>query len=97
MSSEPRIRLTGHIDVPADRLTVVRAALPIHIALTRAEAGCVSFDVTEDTEVAGRFLVAELFMSQAAFNAHKTRTKASAWATISAGVPRSYEIQEVSE
>ncbi len=35
----PNILLTGHIDVPAGRLEAVRAALPRHIASTRAESG----------------------------------------------------------
>ncbi len=93
--TQPRIRLTGHIDVPSDRLKAVSAALPTHIALTRAETGCLSFDVTPDSEIAGRFNVAELFVDQAAFDAHQTRAKASDWATITAGIPRSYEIEEV--
>jgi len=41
-----KIRLTGHLDVPADRFAGIRAALPEHIRLTRAEPGCEVFEVT---------------------------------------------------
>ncbi|WP_269141824.1 hypothetical protein [Allorhizobium terrae] len=41
--SDAKVFLNGHIDVPADRLTDVTAALPQHIALTRAEAGVSSY------------------------------------------------------
>ena len=56
------ITLTGHIDVPADRLAAVTDALPTHIKLTLDEPGCLSFSVTPCPDVAGRFLVAERFV-----------------------------------
>lgn len=90
--SEARVFLKGHIAVPADRLAQVRAALPEHIALTRAEPGCLSFEVEEDADVPGRFKVSETFESQAAFDAHQARTKASAWFEVTKGIPRDYEI-----
>ncbi len=90
----PNIVLTGHIDVPAERLDAVRAALPRHIALTRAEPGCLAFDVTEDPRRAGRFEVRERFTDRAAFDAHQQRMRASDWARVTAGIPRHYSIAE---
>ena len=81
------------MDVPADRIAKVEAALPLHIELTRGEPGCVSFDVVPSTQIEGRFKVAELFVDQAAFDAHQKRTKASAWFKITEGIPREYEIR----
>lgn len=89
-----KVNLTGYIDVPEHRLAEVQAHLPDHIRLTLAEAGCVSFSVTKDTKVAGRFNVAEEFTDRAAFDAHQARTKASEWAKVTAGIPRQYEITE---
>lgn len=89
------ILLTGHIDVPADRLAAVTAALPEHIRLTRAEPGCLSFDVTPDPKVDGRFNVRETFASRAAFDAHQDRMRASDWGRITAGIPRAYELKEM--
>ncbi|WP_095589766.1 putative quinol monooxygenase [Actibacterium ureilyticum] len=91
----PRIRLTGHIDVPADRRAAVMAALPDHIRLTRAEPGCLAFDVTPDPSVPGRLLVSELFTDQTAFDAHQARAGASDWAQVTAGIPRHYSIDHV--
>lgn len=92
--SGPQIRLTGHIDVPADRVAAIAAALPGHVLLTRAEPGCISFEVTPDADVPGRYRVAELFESRAAYDAHQARTAASAWGRISLDLERSYEIRE---
>lgn len=86
------VTLTGHIDVPADRLVDIRAALPDHIRRTRAEPGCLRFDVVQSPDVAGRFMVNEAFRDAAAFEAHQARVKASDWGEISAGIPRSYTV-----
>jgi len=88
------VQLTGHMDVPPDRIEDVTNAVGEHIALTRAEPGCISFEVTPCADVKGRFLVAETFTDRAAFDAHQTRTGASAWAKITAGLPRDYSITE---
>ncbi|WP_050602295.1 putative quinol monooxygenase [Ruegeria sp. 6PALISEP08] len=89
---DQRVFLNGHIDVPPDRLEDVRAALPLHIALTRAEEGCLSFEVVEDQTTPGRFTVSEVFVTQAAFDAHQARAKASDWFQVTQGIPRNYTI-----
>lgn len=94
MTHAPNIVLTGHIDVPEDRITAVRAALPDHIALTRAEPGCLSFNVDEAPDTPGRFHVSERFVDRASFEAHQTRMKTSPWADITAGIPRHYTVTE---
>ena len=89
------IKLTGHIDVPNDRLQNIKAGLPKHIKLTHAEAGNVSFSVTPCPKVIGRFLVQEVFIDQSAFDYHQNRTAGSDWAIISKDIPREYQISEI--
>ena len=89
------IRLTGHMDVPDDKLASASKALEEHIALSRAEPGWLFFSAEPRDQVEGRFLVSELFRDQAAFDAHQARVKASDWGRISAGIPRSYKIEAV--
>jgi quinol monooxygenase YgiN len=91
------VKLTGHITVPADRLDAVRAALLDHIRLTRAEPGCLSFNVTENASHPGRFDVAEEFTDAKAFEAHQTRAAASPWAEITKGIPRDYTVTGLAE
>ena len=86
------VTLTGYIDVPPDRMDDIQAALPAHISLTRAEPGCLSFDVSPCPEVKGRFLVSEAFVDQQAFDAHQIRARASDWAKVSDGIAREYSI-----
>ncbi|RYH03413.1 antibiotic biosynthesis monooxygenase [Salipiger sp. IMCC34102] len=86
------IHLTGALTCPPERLEAVRAALPGHIALTRAEPGCLSFEVTETTP--GIFTVHERFADRAAFDTHQARTTASDWGRITEGLPRDYSVTE---
>ena len=71
----------------------VRAHLPEHTRLTRAEPGCVAFEVrpTEDPLV---WALDEEFADRAAFEAHQARTGASDWARETAGITRDYRTWE---
>lgn len=71
------IRLTGTLTCARGEAGAVRDALPAHVALSRAEPGCLSFDVTETAP--GVFAVSETFTDRAAFDAHQARTRASKW------------------
>jgi len=95
--TDPRVFLDGHIDVPPDRLDAVMAALPAHITLTRAEPGCQSFSIEPQDDCAGRFSVSEVFVDQAAFDAHQERMRASEWFVVTEGLSRTYTIRKASE
>ena len=73
---------------------VVDLYLEDHIALTRAEPGCLSFSVTPDPARPTRLIVTEEFRDRAAFEAHQARAQASPWAEVTQGIPRQYQISE---
>ncbi len=58
-----------------------------HVAASRAEPGCIRFDLvqTDDPLV---FAVAERFRSVEAYRAHQARTRASAWGRATADIER---------
>ena len=91
-NSSDHVYLAGHITVPAKARRDVLALLPQHIRLTRREAGCLRFDVTQDTKQPSRFHVIEVFSSPAAFDAHQRRSRDSAWARATENCPRDYVI-----
>ena len=70
----------------------VRAALPDHVRLTRAEPGCIRYDVmpTDDPLV---WTDSEEFTDPAAFDAHQARASASHWARETQGIARDYTIK----
>lgn len=87
------VTLVGYIDVPHEQLSQVRVALREHIRLTRAESGCLSFEVTPHATIDGRFDVREEFVDQIAFDHHQTRASASAWGHLTRDFKREYQLQ----
>ncbi|GAA5149113.1 hypothetical protein GCM10025768_11810 [Microbacterium pseudoresistens] len=86
------VTLTGLLVCRSDaEADAVREHLAAHIDLTRAEAGCVSFDVaaTDDPLV---WSVAEHFRDAEAFRAHQRRVAESAWGRATEGIERRYSV-----
>ena len=87
--------LTGRLICrDAAEAETVRGALPEHVRLTRAEPGCITFDVTPDASDPLVFLVSEAFEDRAAFDAHQMRTHASEWYRLTCGIRRAYHTSE---
>lgn len=88
----PAVLLSGRL-VCRDEVeaAAVRDGLPHHLELTRAEPGCVSFEVraTADPLV---WLVEELFVDAEAFEAHTARAAASEWGRATTGIERRYVV-----
>ena len=89
-----KIILTGCLKVVSGELNAIRAELPDHISQTRAEPGCLMFEVIEDPNKSGRFHVHEEFVDRSAFERHQQRTAHSRWATVTANATRKYVIAE---
>ncbi len=75
----------------ADR---VAGLLPEHIRLTRAEKGCLKFEVIRSMSDPCRFAVSEFIASRADFEAHGARAQASLWGRSTKSIPRDYVITE---
>jgi quinol monooxygenase YgiN len=73
------VRLSGFLRCTDMReVETVRRYLPEHLRLTRAEPGCIAFDVSPTENPLVR-RVEERFADRAAFEAHRRRTRASTW------------------
>ena len=85
------IRLTGRlIAANAAQAALIRSHLPGHVAATRAEPGCVLFEVTETAGLIWQ--VRESFHDQAAFDHHQVRTRASVWFAATANIQRDFTV-----
>ncbi|MDY0828466.1 antibiotic biosynthesis monooxygenase [Microbacterium sp. BG28] len=93
----PRIQLTGILICANDeQAAIVATQLRRHIELTRAEAGCIRFDVTPTNDPLV-WDVAELFATAEAFRVHQERVAASEWGAATAGIERKYTIVELAD
>ncbi|MEZ5751066.1 MAG: antibiotic biosynthesis monooxygenase [Paracoccaceae bacterium] len=87
------IHLTGKLICNDEaQAAIVRAHLSEHIRLTHAEPGCERFEVEPESPLV--WSVRERFSDRAAFDAHQSRVKASAWGQATQGIPREYQITE---
>lgn len=92
-----KVVLSGYISVPESDLLPVKAALPEHIRLTRAESGYLVFTVTECPTKFNRFEVYEEFADEAAFRYHQERVTASPWSTYAKSVERHFQIEGLND
>lgn len=87
------ISVTGSLTCATrEEADIVRANLPEHIRLSRAEPGCLKFDVdpTDDPLV---WRLDEAFADRQAFEAHQTRTRSSVWFQVTSGLKRDFQIR----
>lgn len=88
------IRLEGHLRcATAEEARRVARHLPDHHAATRAEPGCLAFEVelTGDPLV---WRVSERFRSREDFEAHQRRSAETAWSEATRGITRDYHVTE---
>ena len=91
------IRLRGQlICMTGDEVLAVRQHLAAHVTATRAEPGCLTFEVakTDDPMI---FEVMEAFADRISFDAHQARTRASAWFEATRGILRDFRLEEVGD
>ena len=86
------VRVSGHLRCAPEEIDMVHEMLPEHIRLTRAETGCLSFEVTQDPGDPCRWNLSESFRDMAAFEAHRTRTAASDWGRRTAHLHRDIRV-----
>ena len=91
----PMLGVTGRlICQDAAQMMTALDLLPEHISLSRAEPGCLHFDIWQDDDPLVWHL-AELFADADAFAAHTARTRASAWGQASGGIRREFQPRDV--
>lgn len=89
----PGVRLSGQlVCADAAEAAIVAQQLPTHLALTRAEPGCLSFEVVQTGDPLN-WQVDELFVGADAFAAHQRRVALSEWGRVTAGIERRYTIE----
>ena len=87
------VHLSGQlVCVDMDEVASVVLHLPNHMALTRAEAGCISFTVTR-TGNPLVWQVDERFSDAEAFYAHQDRAASSEWGRATARIERRYTVE----
>ena len=88
----PKVYLEGLLVAEtAAHHAIVDLYLEDHILLTRAEPGCIKFEVTGDPKRRGYFHVSEEFESEEDFEFHQQRSRDSEWGQVSAPLERRFK------
>jgi quinol monooxygenase YgiN len=89
------IRLSGQLlCATEEEARRVREHLQEHTRLTRAEPGCIAFQVAP-TDSPLTWSVEERFESRDSFNAHQKRVRISEWGRATTGIERQYVVVEL--
>ncbi|MBI1172666.1 antibiotic biosynthesis monooxygenase [bacterium] len=91
------IRLRGRmVCVNQDELQALRRHLTEHVRLTRAEPGCLQFEIVpcDDPMI---HEVLESFRDRASFDAHQARTRDSAWFAATRHILRDFRLEEIGD
>ncbi|ASN51688.1 antibiotic biosynthesis monooxygenase [Sinomonas sp. R1AF57] len=92
----PAVHLRGQLICrDSNEAALVVRHLPRHVALTRAEAGCVSFRVEPSADPLV-WEVEELFSDPEAFAVHQERVAGSEWGRVTAAIERRYTVEGAS-
>lgn len=85
-----KILLTGTLTCAPDEVESVLALMSDHIRHSRAEPGCLAFELWQDELTTTQFHVNEVFRDAAAFEAHQSRSRASDWGRVTAHMRRDF-------
>ena len=77
-----------------DEAILVRSHMHEHMRLTRAEPGCLTFEISASDDPL-TFEVMESFRDRAAFDAHQTRTRDSLWFEKTRHILRDFVVEEL--
>ena len=73
MPNPDQVTLNVHLQAAPDRVAELDATLQALLAPTRAEPGCLTYDLHRDPEDPGHFMFYETWRDQAALDAHLAR------------------------
>lgn len=92
-----QVELTGRLVCQnSAEAGLVAQLLPAHTSLTRAEPGCLLFEVAQTSDPLV-WQVDERFDSEGAFRQHQHRVAASEWGRMTAQIARDYTVTGVAE
>lgn len=91
------LTIVAHIEAHPDKLDLVRNELLLLIAPTRAEEGCIQYDLHQDNEDPCVFKFFELWESRDLWQTHMRSEHLDAYAKATDGAIREFVLNEMSQ
>ncbi|WP_417347025.1 putative quinol monooxygenase [Ferrimonas sp.] len=92
-----KLTIVAHIKANADKIELVKSELLKLIATTRAEAGCINYDLHQDNDNPAHFLFFENWASREAWQDHMANDHLKAYLTAVEGAVESFTVHEMTQ
>ncbi len=91
-----KLTIVANIQAHPDKIDMVKAELERLISITRAEEGCIQYDLHQDNENSARFLFYENWESRELWQAHMNATHLAEYRKATEGAVAEFSIHEMS-
>jgi quinol monooxygenase YgiN len=92
----PKFTVVANIQANPDRINLVKTELENLIAITRAEPGCLQYDLHQDNEDPAHFLFFENWESRDLWQAHMSAPHLAAYLAATEGAVAEFTLHEMS-
>lgn len=92
-----KLTIVAHIHTQPDKVDLVQNELSKLIPITRAEPGCIQYDLHQDNDNPSHFLFFEQWESRALWQAHMTAPHLAAYLEATQGAVREFTINEMTQ
>ena len=91
------LTIVAHIQAKPGSVDLVRRELEKLISITRAEDGCLQYDLHQDNEAPESFLFFENWESRELWQAHMNAPHLAAYVAATDGAIESFRVQEMTQ
>lgn len=90
-----KLTIVANIKTKADKIDLVKTELEKLIDITRAEKGCINYDLHQDNEDPAHFLFYENWESRELWQTHIANTHLAAYMAATEGAVESFTLNEM--
>ncbi|MDO6612077.1 putative quinol monooxygenase [Shewanella sp. 1_MG-2023] len=90
-----RLTIVANIIAKADKIELVKAELLKLIEITRAEAGCINYDLHQDNENPAHFMFYENWQSRELWQTHMGNTHLAEYMSATEGAVEQFILNEM--
>ena len=91
----PKLTIVANIYANPDQIDLVKAELEKLVPVTRAEAGCLQYDLHQDNEDSGHFLIYQNWESRESWEAHMTAPHLATYMEATEGAVSEFAVHEM--
>ena len=92
----PKLTIVANIKAKADKIELVKTELLKLIGITRAEKGCINYDLHQDNENPAHFLFYENWASRDLWQTHMGNTHLKEFMAATEGAVEEFTLNEMS-